>query len=339
MDIKAQMQQHLDNLTKPRGSLGDLEDMALKLAGIQNKVPPGVGKKAVYVFAGDHGITEEKVSLYPSEVTYQMVLNFLNQGAAINVLARHLAYDVSIVDCGVAQPIDDERVVDCKAGPGTRNFAKEPAMSADLLEACLANGRRLASSAVEQGYDLVAVGDMGIGNTSTAAALLIASGFDPESVVDRGTGISDESLVQKREIIERAVGLHAPYTDPKDVLRKVGGFELATMAGFILGLKGRQVACVIDGFPVSSAAYMAYRMEPQIRSYLFAGHKSKVKGHAVILDKMQLSPLLDLRMRLGEGTGAVLGGQLVCLAARLAAEMASFQSAQVSRSEAVEEDY
>jgi nicotinate-nucleotide--dimethylbenzimidazole phosphoribosyltransferase len=212
-------------------------------------------------------------------------------------------------------------------------------MQAEQLETCLENGAKLAASAVEQGYDLIALGDMGIGNTSTAAALLIASGFEAQSVVDRGTGISDDNLLQKREIIERAVEKHRPFADPKDILRKVGGFEFATMAGFILGLKERRVACVIDGFPVSSAAYMACRLDPQVRRFLFAGHRSKVKGHTVILNRLQLPPLVDLQMRLGEGTGAVLGGELIYLAAKLSSEMASFQSARVSRSETVEEDY
>ena len=339
MSIESAMQEHLDNLIKPIGSLGDLETFALKLADIQQCVPPVIEKKAVYVFAADHGITDEGVSLYPKEVTHQMVLNFLGNGAAINVLAKHNGFDIFVVDAGILQAVDDGRVIDCRAGSGTNNFLEEPAMSEAQLETCLSNGSRLAEQAAQNGYQLVAVGDMGIGNTTAAAAMLIASGLDASNIVDRGTGINDEALANKRRIIESAVKKHEPYNSPAAILSSVGGFELCTMVGFILGLKDRKIACVIDGFPVGSAAYMAYMMDPTITSFLFAGHLSKVKGHATVLSKMQLTPVLDLKMRLGEGTGAVLGGQLVCLAACVAAEMASFKSANVSRSEGVEENY
>ncbi len=337
--ISELMQQHMDNLTKPVGSLGNLEQYALKLSEIQQRVPPSVGRKAVFVFAGDHGITEEKVSLYPREVTCQMVLNFIGGGAAINVLARHCGFDVSVVDAGVDADLRHAKIIDKKVARGTRNFLNEPAMSEEQLSTCLENGRALAEKAVREKYDLVALGDMGIGNTSSAAALLIASGFKPEDVVDRGTGISTEALDHKRQTIMQAVRRHTPFGSPRTILQRLGGFELCTIAGFILALRERGVACIIDGFPVSTAAYMAFSIDNSITSFLFAGHRSKVRGHARILEAMGLEPILDLGMRLGEGTGAVLGGQVVDLSAKLAGEMASFDSARVSRSEEIEENY
>ncbi len=229
-------------------------------------------------------------------------------------------------------------MIDVRAGAGTRNFAREEAMSAAELEGCLGAGRRLAAGAAEEGYDLVCLGDMGIGNTSAAAALCLAAGL-PGEVIDRGTGIDEAALAHKSRVIAEAVSRHAPFAGPEDMMRKVGGFELAVMTGLILGLADRRIACVLDGFPVSAAALMAARMDPSCTGRLFAGHKSRVRGHALVLEELGLVPLADLDMRLGEGTGAVLGGRLIELAALLSAEMASFTGAGVSRSEGDEEDY
>jgi len=338
-EIDSAMQRHLDNLTKPVGSLGELERIAARLARIQGAVPPRIGKRAVLVFAGDHGISREGVSLYPQEVTRQMVLNFVGGGAAVNVLARHCGFELFVVDTGIVEPLSGEGILDRRVGPGTADFLHEPAMSAEQLELCLRNGRELAEMTVERGYSLVALGDMGIGNTSSAAAVLVAAGLAADEVVDRGTGISEETLAHKRGVIERAVRLHRPFDAPERILQRVGGFEIATMAGYIRSLAGRGVACVIDGFPVTSAAFMAMRMEPAAGSMLFAGHRSKVRGHGRVLQAMGLKPVVDLSMRLGEGTGAVIGGHIVCLAAALAAEMASFDKAHVSRSDGREENY
>ncbi|MCK4543052.1 MAG: nicotinate-nucleotide--dimethylbenzimidazole phosphoribosyltransferase [Spirochaetales bacterium] len=337
-DIQKKMRFHLDNLTKPVGSLGVLEEIALKLAEIQKKVPPTIGKKGVFVFAGDHGITDEGVSLYPKEVTFQMVLNFLSGGAAINVLSRSCGFDVSVIDSGVAADFSEGEIIDRKVGYGTANFSKEEAMSQEELTACLSHGKALAEKASEDGYNLVAIGDMGIGNTSSAAALCLAGGLT-NGIIDKGTGISDETLLHKRSIIEAAIEKHSPFQGTEEIMRKVGGFELATITGFILGLKDRKIACVIDGFPVSAAAYMAYLMDNSVTSYLFAGHESKVTGHRRILDTLSLRPIVKLNMRLGEGTGAVIGGFLIELAAKTASEMASFESAGVAKSENLEENY
>ena len=344
--VEKAMIAHLDSLTKPKGSLGKLEDYAVKLAKIQGRVPPLVRKKAVYVFAGDHGIVAEGVSLYPSEVTYQMVLNFLAGGAAINALARGTGWEVIAVDAGVAADFPPAaalpaaaRFLDRKIGKGTKNFLVQDAMSAAEAKKALDTGHALADDAAAAGYDLVAIGDMGIGNTTTAAALLVAFGMDASLVIDRGTGIDDTALARKREVILESVRNRGPFSDAEHVLRAVGGFDLAMMTGFILGLESKGIACVLDGFPVGAAAYVAFRMKPSVVDLLFAGHRSRVKGHAPVLEALGLDPILSLDMRLGEGTGAVTGGFLIELAAKAAGEMASFASAGVSESAEDEKDF
>lgn len=358
--IAEQMQKHLDSLTKPRGSLGRLEDLVIKFAVMQERVPPRISKKAVYVFAADHGITAEGVSLYPQEVTYQMLLNILSGGAAINALAGGAgtdgaaSWDLVAVDAGVAADTTADnaavlklaealppgrRFMNKKIGAGTANFLHQPAMTETALDAALAAGESLAEDAEKQGYELVAIGDMGIGNTSTAAALLVASGFPLDEVVDRGTGIDSATLNHKRDVIAQAVEKHQPFTSPRDILQKVGGYDLAMMAGLILGLRNRKIGCIIDGFPVTSAAFMAYSMDKTVTDFLFAGHLSKVQGHKPVLNAMGLEPILDLGMHLGEGTGAVLAGYILELAVKTSSSMASFASAGVSDSSHEEEKY
>ncbi len=337
--VTMRMQHHLDNLTKPKGSLGDLEDFAMKLATIQGRVPPRIDRKICLVFAADHGIVDEGVSLYPREVTTQMVLNFLGGGAAINVMARHCGADIRIIDAGISGEVGEGEVLHMKVRPGTRNFAVEEAMSQNELELCLDRGRELAEWVARNGYDLVSIGDMGIGNTTTAAALLAANGLNIDAVVDRGTGIDDKTLNHKRNVIKAALEKHRPFQGVRESMRCVGGFEICMIAGLILGLKDKKITCIIDGLPVSTGAYLAWRMDSAVSGFLFAGHKSKVNGHIVTLEAMGLEPILDLNMRLGEGTGAVLGGFLVSMAANIACEMASFDSAGVSRSEGDEKDY
>ncbi len=337
--LREKMQHHLDNLTKPVGSLGDLEDFAMKMSLIQGAVPPVLNKKAVYVFASDHGINAEGVSMYPQEVTYQMLINVTAGGAGISVLAKNCGYDVVAVDTGILTPVDDSSIIDCRAGSGSANFHETEAMTAEQASLCLENGRRLAQQAADAGYQLVAIGDLGISNTTTAAAMAIAGGLEADLIIDKGTGISDEMLDNKRRVIIESVEKHAPYKDAEDIIRKVGGFEQAVMAGFILGLKGRGIACVIDGFPVTAGALMAWLIDNSVSEYLFAGHKSKVRGHRVMLDKLGLSPIVDFNMRLGEGTGAVIGGYMVELGVKTACEMASFENANVSKSLTEEENY
>jgi nicotinate-nucleotide--dimethylbenzimidazole phosphoribosyltransferase len=339
-------QEYLDNLTKPKGSLGKLEEYCVKMAGIQKKVPPEISKKGVYVFAGDHGITEEGVSLYPQEVTYQMVLNILSSGAGINALAGGTGWELIAVDAGVAAdfPPDEELKPVCpfvraKIGRGTRNFCKGPAMTAGELDQALGWGRKLAEDAKNRGYGLTAIGDMGIGNTTTAAAMLSAAGFSPDEMTDRGTGIDHKTLENKQRIVEQGILLRKPAKTGEAILEQLGSFDFAMMTGFILGLEGSGIGCVLDGFPVSSAAYMAYMINPGVRDYLFAGHLSKVRGHKPVLDALGLDPVVSLDMRLGEGTGAVIGGHIIELGVIAAREMASFSKAGVSRSAGTEENY
>jgi nicotinate-nucleotide--dimethylbenzimidazole phosphoribosyltransferase len=346
-NIEELMQAHLDNLTKPRGSLGKLETYCLKMARIQGRVPPKLETKGIYVFAGDHGIAAEGVSLYPQEVTRQMVLNMLSGGAGINALGSGTGWDITLVDAGVLGedfPPDGTLKPVCsfiraRLGPGSRNFYREAALRADETERALEQGKALARDAAERGYDLTAIGDLGIGNTSAAAAMLVAAGFKPGDMVDRGTGIDGEMLEHKRRIITEAVDRRGPQKTGEAILQTFGSFDLAMMTGFILGLAGKGIPCVLDGFPVSSAAYMAYLINPRTADWLFAGHLSRVAGHKPVLDALGLEPIVSLDMRLGEGTGAVIGGFVIELAVRTARDMASFSQAHVSESGKTEETF
>ncbi|GHV28248.1 nicotinate-nucleotide--dimethylbenzimidazole phosphoribosyltransferase [Spirochaetia bacterium] len=347
-NIKTAMEAHLDDLTKPRGSLGKLETYCVKMAEIQGKVPPRLEKKGIYVFAGDHGIAAEGVSLYPQEVSRQMMFNILSGGAGINALAGGCGWEVILVDAGVIGedfPPDAELKPVCsfvrtRICQGSRNSFKEDALTMEETEKALARGKALAQDAADRGLDMTAIGDLGIGNTSTAAAMLVAAGFSIDDVVDRGTGIDKAMLEHKRMIVQGAVkNRNPPPKDGKAILQKLGSADFAMMAGLILGLEGRGIACVLDGFPVSSAAYMAYLINPKVSDWLFAGHLSKVAGHKPLLEKMGLEPIVDLDMRLGEGTGAVIGGHIVGLGVRAAREMASFSQGHVSDTEKAEEKY
>jgi nicotinate-nucleotide--dimethylbenzimidazole phosphoribosyltransferase len=352
-NISEKMLALLDNLTKPRGSLGKLEEYCVKLALIQNKAPPEIVKKGVYVFGGDHGIACEGVSLYPQEVSYQMAINMLAGGAGINALSDSMGWEVNVVDCGIISefPPDLElqklgngakassRLIRAKIGNGTKNFYNESAMSEDELDAALSRGSEIAKDAVSCGYNMVAIGDLGIGNTSTAAAMLIAAGLEADKIIDRGTGIDEHALAHKKRIIKESVIRRRPVRNPLSIMQELGGFDLAMMTGFILALEGTGIAVILDGFPVTSAAYMAYMKNPAIINYCFAGHLSKVSGHRVTLDAMGLAPIVSLDMHLGEGTGAVTGGYMVELAVNCARNMASFDSAEVSGKDAEEKKY
>jgi nicotinate-nucleotide--dimethylbenzimidazole phosphoribosyltransferase len=339
----------LDNLTKPRGSLGALEEYGVKAASIQGKAPPEIRKKGVYVFGGDHGIAREGVSLYPQEVSFQMAMNMLLGGAGINALSDAMGWEVNVVDSGLIGefPTDEElraqgakhRLIRAKIGAGTKNFYTESAMTEEELEAAVAKGRALAGEAAERGYEMVAIGDLGIGNTSAAAAQLVAAGFNADAVIDRGTGIDDAALARKRRTIKEAFLRRRPVQNPLAIMQELGGYDLAMMSGFILGLEGKGVACVLDGFPVTSAAYMAFMQNKTVVDYLFAGHLSKVAGHRVVLDAMGLSPIVSLDLHLGEGTGAVIGGYVVELACVCACNMASFDTAEVSGKDVEEKKY
>jgi nicotinate-nucleotide--dimethylbenzimidazole phosphoribosyltransferase len=329
-------QERLDSLTKPPGSLGRLEEIARRLSAIQGKLKPSIGKKRVYTLAGDHGVTEEGVSAFPKEVTPQMVLNFLHGGAAINVLTRHVGAEIVVVDMGVAYDFGGvQGLLDRKIGPGTRNFTKGPAMTREEMLAALGAGLELAADAARDGVTLLGVGEMGIGNTTPAAAILsIFSGLAPEDAIGRGTGVDDAGLARKADAIRRGIAANAPdANDPLDVLQKMGGYEIAGMAGIFLGAAVRGLPVLADGFISSSAALVAVWLCPDAGQYIFLSHLSQEKGHKRMVEVLGERPLLDLEMRLGEGTGAALAMQIVEASAKILSEMATFAEAGVSGKE------
>ena len=322
-------QARLDTLTKPKGSLGRLEDLAVRLAGIQGTALPALDRKTVVVVAADHGVAARGVSAYPPEVTTQMVRNFLAGGAAICVLARAAGASLLVVDAGIREALSDPRLVDCRVGPGTADFSREPAMSRHDAEVALSQGIALSETL---DADVVACGEMGIGNSSAAAAVIAALlGLPAAKVAGPGTGLDAAGVARKAVVIDEALALHRPDArDPVDLLAKVGGFEIGVLAGLMLGTAAHRRAVVIDGLISASAAMLAVRLDARVLAFMFAGHLSPEPGHALALGDLGLEPLLDLRMRLGEGTGACLALPLMDAACRLLSEMATFAQAGVS---------
>lgn len=326
-------QERLDRLTKPVGSLGRLEKLAVHYVAMTGEERPKPPHTAVFTFAADHGITAEGVSAYPSAVTAQMVLNFLRGGAAINVLARHVGAEVRVVDMGVAHDFGSlPGLISRKIAPGTKNFLHEPAMSREQAEQALDVGVNLARLAAKEGISLVGTGDMGIGNTTPSAAITaVMTGSPVEQVTGRGTGIDDASFRRKVSIIEKSLALHHPDPgDPVGVVAKIGGFEIAGLAGLILGAAAHRIPIVLDGFIAGAAALVAAALQPRCREYLIASHQSVERGHQAALKRLGLKPLLDLDLRLGEGTGACLGIGLVHAAIKILTQMATFDEAGVS---------
>ena len=326
----AAARRHLDTLTKPPGSLGRLEDLAVALAALRGT--PGVAAPVIFVFAADHGVVAERVSAYPQSVTAQMVDNFLAGGAAINVLARQAGARVVVADFGVSGPIGrGAELVRCAFGPGTRNMAVEPAMSRGQAVAAIETGAALAERAADAGADFFATGEMGIGNTTAAAAITAAiTGAPVERVTGRGTGVDDATWQRKVDVVRSALALHRPDpADPLGVLASVGGFEIAGLVGVILAGAERRVPVAIDGFIATSAALIAAALAPASRPVMLAAHRSAEPGHTVALAHLGLTPYLELGLRLGEGTGAALFIHLARAAARIHGEMATFKSAGV----------
>jgi nicotinate-nucleotide--dimethylbenzimidazole phosphoribosyltransferase len=329
-----EVQNHLDIQAKPAGSLGRLEEFARRYIAICDR--DTIRKKAIFTFAGDHGIALEGVSAFPREVTPQMVYNFLNGGAAVNALARHAGADLFVVDMGVDHDFEEQPgLIRNKIAPGTDNFAVGPAMSREQAVAGLDAGIRLAERAAEQGFDLVGTGDMGIGNTTPSAAIIAAfSGLPVAEVTHRGTGIDDAALQNKIKLIEQGLQVNAPdATDPVDVLAKVGGFEIAGIAGLIIGCAAVGLPVVVDGFISTAGALIASELHPQVKDYIFAAHKSVEVGHTAMLERIGQKPILDLQMRLGEGTGAALAMTLIEASLCGYREIATFGQAEVSEGE------
>jgi nicotinate-nucleotide--dimethylbenzimidazole phosphoribosyltransferase len=322
-----------DQLTKPPGSLGRLEELSVKLAGITGQSRPRFPRKAVLVLAADHGVAAAGVSAYPQAVTAQMVLNFLAGGAAINVLARQAGARVIVADLGVASDLPEHpNLVRKKIGYGTRNMVEGPAMTVDEALAAVVAGRELVEAEIARGLDLVATGDMGIGNTTASSAIVATiTGAPIRDVTGRGTGIDDDGWTRKVEAIERACALNRPDpANPIDVLAKVGGFEIGGLMGVILGASAARVPVIVDGFISGAAALLATELCPTARDYLIAAHNSVEIGHRVLLERMELVPLLNLNLRLGEGTGAAMAMHLIDAAAAILDEMGTFGEAGVS---------
>lgn len=333
-----QAQNRLDNLTKPQGSLGRLEEFARQLVSITEKQIPVLDKKVIFTFAGDHGVADEGVSAYPKVVTQQMVLNFLSGGAGINVLARHAGADVVVVDIGVDGdlagaakgsnvPLQIKKVVS-----GTKNMRKGPAMTRDEALRCIDVGIELAREYAGKGYAIYGTGDMGIANTTPSSAIAsVLTGRAVEEVTGRGTGINDKTWEHKVQVIKDAIAVNKPDpSDALDVLSKVGGAEIGGIAGLIIGAAANRIPVVVDGFISTAGALVAYSLEPRTRDYMFAAHMSQEVGHRAMLEKMGLRPVLDLDLRLGEGTGAALAMFIIEAGLKIYREMATFGEAGVA---------
>lgn len=329
-------QKHLDNLTKPPGSLGVLEDIAKKIAGITGEVKPALPRKTCILLAGDHGVTDEGVSAFPKEVTPQMVMNFLNGGAAMSVLSRHVGAELIVVDIGVASDLPDHpMLIKKKIAYGTANMAKGPAMTREQAIEAIEVGIEVAGECLQKGTGMFGTGEMGIGNTTPSTAITaFYRGGSVAEVCGRGTGVDDESLKLKVRVIEKAIELNKPDVDDAlDVLSKIGGFEIAGMAGVMLAAAANRKPVLIDGFISGAAALVASKLQPLAVDYMLASHLSEEPGHATILELLGLKPFLRMNMRLGEGTGAALAMNIVDGALKIVHEMASFADAGVANKE------
>ena len=331
--LAGEIQHRLDHLTKPRGSLGRLEEIVVQYGLARGRSQLDPPRKGLFVFCGDHGIAEEGVSAYPSEVTHQMVRNFVSGGAAINVLCRQYDIDPVVVDMGVNHDFEAGlAIVNRKVARGTRNFLHEPAMTEQQAVLAVETGIRLAQAAPKSGYTLLGVSEMGIANTTASSAILAAiSGRDPREVVGAGTGVGKQGIKHKAAVIKQALQRHEPdASKPLEILAAVGGFEIGGITGFLLGAAALRLPVAVDGFIASTGALLAVRMAPPLRDYLFFSHQSAEPGHSALLDLVHASPLLSLDMRLGEGTGAALAMALIDSAVRLYRDMATLESASVS---------
>jgi len=336
-DSMSKAQARLDSLTKPQGSLGRLEELAKQISGITGSLNPDMSKKLIIIMAADHGVVDEGVSAYPKEVTPQMVYNFVNGGAGINVLSNHVGADVVIVDAGVAADLtvlsSNPSFINKKIAFGTENMAKGPAMSVEQARQALEIGIDVARQMIEKGYGIIGTGDMGIGNTTASSAIASCMcGVDAEVVTGYGTGIDQEGFNRKVDVIRRVIEVNRPERrDGFDVLAKIGGFEIGGIAGVILGCAARRVPVVIDGFISGAGALIAESIAPKCRDYMIASHCSVEKGHKIMLEKLGMKPLFNFDMRLGEGTGAALGISIAQASMKILNEMATFGEAGVSQ--------
>ena len=326
---------HFDKLAKPQKSLGKLEEIVARAAAIYGTANPAIDRKVIFLMAADHGVTNEGVSAYPSEITYQMVLNFLKGGAAINVLARHFGVELVIADIGVKGDFHGRvGIIHKKIAPGTKNMAKEPAMERETAEKSITFGVDVFEQVfAEKEIDLIGLGEMGIGNTTAASAIIkLLTDARVEDVADSGAGLSPEAVCRKIEIIEKAISLNQPNPDdPIDVLAKVGGLEIGGLIGCIFAAARRRVPVVIDGLISGACALLAVKLNPVIKDYLFTSHCSREKGHKVSLDYLGMFPIFDLKMFLGEGTGAIFGINFIEAGFKLLNEMTAFDNLRNNR--------
>jgi nicotinate-nucleotide--dimethylbenzimidazole phosphoribosyltransferase len=325
-----------DNLTKPHGSLGVLEELSIQIAGITADCEPTLERKAIITMAADHGVVVEGVTLYPQEVTRQMVMNFVNGGAGINVLARHIGARIIVVDMGVIGGFPPTQGLICKMIDfGTKNMAQGPAMTGHQAIQSIEAGIELVEEEMSRGLNILGTGDMGIGNTTASSAIFSAiSGYPASKITGRGTGIDDRQLAHKVSVIEKSLAVNNPNpSDALDILTKVGGFEIGGLAGVIVAGAAHRIPVVIDGFISGAAALIAVGLCPLIKDYLIASHLSAEAGHALMLEYLGLKPLLKLNMRLGEGTGAALGISLAEASVKILTQMATFADAGVSEAE------
>ncbi len=335
IDPRGEIREYIDKFAIPACSLGRLEELATIYVSITDDFFREIKKKVIFTMAGDHGVAEEGVSAFPQEVTGQMVNNFLNKGAAVNILAQHIGAKVIVVDCGVKkefEPLCGLKIK--KIGKGTQNITKGPAMSRRDAERSIEAGMEAFNEEFNDGggIDIIGTGDMGIANTTPSSAIIASfEDVDAEHITGRGTGIKDSALAHKINVVKRALAVNRPDSnDPIDVLSKVGGYEIGGIAGLCLASARKRVPVVIDGFISTAGAYIACKLEPKTSNYIIASHKSEEKGHTFYLEKMRKLPLLDLNMRLGEGTGAALGISMVDAAMKLFTQMASFSHAKVT---------
>ena len=326
-------QARLDNLTKPQGSLGRMEELAKNIVGISGIEKPVLKDKVIFTFAADHGVADEGVSAFPKEVTAQMVLNFLNGGAGINVLARHAGARIVVADLGVAAELAPHKaLIQKKVGFGTKSILQGAAMTRKDAERSIEAGIEIFEDEYKRGIDIIGTGDMGIANTTPSSAITaVFTGRDVIDITGRGTGIDAGGLEKKVQVIKRAIKVNNPdKRDAIDVLSKVGGFEIGGLAGVILAAASYRVPVMLDGFISGAAALIAFHIEPKVRDYMIASHSSVEKGHKIILEHMGLKPVLDLNLRLGEGTGAAIGISIADASCKILNEMATFSGALVS---------
>lgn len=321
-------QNRLDNLTKPPGSLGYLEELAVKIAGITETEFPEVTNKVHLIMVGDHGVVEEGVSAFPQSVTSAMVKNFLNGGAAVNVFARQYDVDISIIDIGMVEKLDEEGLIQANIKRGTNNLSKGPAISKSEAIESIETGIKLTEELIKKGADLIGTGEMGIGNTTPSSAIVAAATeLSLDQVVGYGTGIDEEGLDNKKEVIKKALAVNQPKKDDGlDILHKVGGLEIAGMTGIMLAGAANRKPVLIDGLISGAAGLVAYLIEPKVINFLIPSHKSVEPGHGRLYEILDIRPIFDLDMRLGEGTGAILGMGIVESSVRIIKEMATFDT-------------